>query len=101
MLSQGQVPVHPRFEWLRRQARTFLERLIETAKEYDTSSPSVGDKISMVDLLDICGMTAGHIEGAIKTGSLDPMAIELVPYEEVQPRIEEVEESDEGEEEES
>lgn len=86
-LKKGLVPMHPRFEWLRRSSRTMMELLIAMAKDYDKANPTGSDKASMADLLDICQMTQGHIAGICNAGVLDPDAVELPPYEEVQPEI--------------
>lgn len=82
-LQQGVVPTHPRFEWLRRQARTMLELLLVMAKDYDKSNPTSSDRASMADLLDIANMAQGHVNGIIQTGLMDPDEVQLLPFEEV------------------
>lgn len=86
-LQQGLVPQHPRFEWVRKQARAILELLLTLPKDYDATNPAAGDAISMADLLDICDMTHGHITGIIQAGLLDPAAVELVPFDQVKPEV--------------
>lgn len=86
-LQQGMLPAHPRFEWLRRQARTMLELLLVMAKDYDKANPTASDKASLADLLDIASMTQGHINGIIQAGLMDPDDVQLQPYEMVQPQV--------------
>ncbi len=82
-IQAGTVPVHPRFEWVRKQARAILELLLTLPPDYEKACPGAPDRISMADLLDVCDMAHGHVVGIIKAGILDPRAVELVPYEEV------------------
>ncbi len=82
-LQQGVVPTHPRFEWLRRQARTMLELLLVMAKDYDKTNPTSSDRASMADLLDIANMAQGHVNGIIQAGLMDPDEVQLLPFEEV------------------
>jgi hypothetical protein len=83
-LQQGAIPNHPRFEWLRRQARTMLELLLVMAKDYDKANPTSSDRASMADLLDIANMAQGHVNGIIQAGLLDPDEVQLLPYEQVE-----------------
>jgi hypothetical protein len=87
ILKQGRVPMHPRFEWLRKQSRTMLELLLAMAQDYDKTNPATNDKASMADLLDICDMTRGHIAGICEAGVLDTDDVQLLPFEEVQPEV--------------
>jgi len=84
-LRAGVIPEHPRFLWLRKQARALLEHLIEVAKDYNKNAKS--DKASMADLLDICQMTSGHIKAICDQGLLDPDEVKLLPFEEVKPEL--------------
>lgn len=86
-LQQGIVPIHPRWEWLRRQSRTMLELLIAMAVDYDKAQENGSDRASVADLMDIAQMTVNSISGIIQTGNLDPVTLELLPYEEVKPEI--------------
>lgn len=86
-VQRGMVPQHPRFEFIRKQARATLELLLTLYKDYDAQNPGAADALSVADLLDICDMTHGHILGIIQAGILDPAAVELVPYEEVKPEV--------------
>ncbi len=86
-LQQGTVPMHPRFEWLRRQARLMLELLLTVAKDYEKTDPPPADRASLADLLDIANMTQGHISGIINQGLLDPDDVKLLPYEQVTPAL--------------
>jgi hypothetical protein len=85
MLQQKMVPTHPRFEWTRRSARTMLELLLTMAQDYDKTGS--GDSASMLDLLDIAQMAAGHIGGIIQAGFMDPSKVQLQPYESVKPEV--------------
>lgn len=93
VLATARVPTHPRFQWVRKQARAMLELLIGVAKDYQ----GPGDRGSMADALDIARMCAGNVESIIQNGYLDPEKVELVPFEQVeQSFIEKPEENEDG-----
>lgn len=86
-IQQGLVPEHPRFEFIRKQARALLELLLTLHKDYDATNPNGADALTVADLLDICDMTHGHVLGIIQAGVLDPAAVELVPFEETKGEV--------------
>ena len=86
-LRRGEIPIHPKFEWLRKSSRTMLELLLAMAADHEKATNGTGDKVTMADLIDVAQMTMGSINDGIQNGVMDPAKVELLPVDQVEGTI--------------